>query len=416
MVQEIESNNNFAQAQNLGSLNSSLNTREVTGRVSLSDVNDVFKFRLGNGNSASDLELILEQNSSNNSDADLELFRDVNGNNLLDKGDFVINAFEQPQGSTKRLELGGLTGVYFARVRMDRGSDVGRGPIDYELTVNSEAGKRQEQEPNNSVAQADRIEGFLNGLRQIEGSVNKTSDVSDFYKFEVETPSKLTASISGFEGSKNMNFFLGKDFNGNGNLESNELIGNPSSTLNTRANNHERLETGTYFLRIDASTASSGTVDYNLFLNATPIRREDFSVKVERLTAKDDFEGFFDDGTGQADFRISVNAGRNTGNTRQFEEKNDLFPNFEVTDIRTSQLSRHIPFSISVKEDDQFRDDNVDIDPNGGLGLELSYDTLNQKITGEGIVAREGDLITVRGDGDAGDAEIQFRVNLQTFT
>ena len=50
-------------------------------------------------------------------------------------------------------------------------------------------------------------------------------------------------------------------------------------------------------------------------------------------------------------------------------------------------------------------------------GLELTYDTLTQKITGEGFVAREGDLVTVEGDGNGGErVRIQFRANFSTLT
>ena len=177
MVREIEPNNNFAQAQNLGSFKDN-SSRDVTGTVSLSDVNDVYKISLREP--SSNVELVLTQNSTNNSDADLEFFRDANRNDVLDKGDFIINAFDQPQGGTKQLKLEGLgNGTYFIRVRMDRGSDVGSGPINYQLTVRVDAGKQTEQEPNNNVAQADEIKGFVNSLRQAVGSVNKASDISD---------------------------------------------------------------------------------------------------------------------------------------------------------------------------------------------------------------------------------------------
>ena len=416
MVQEREPNNNFAQAQNLGSLEDN-SSRDVTGTVSLEDVNDVYKFDLRNA--SSNLELVLEQNSNNNSDADLELFRDANRNNVLDKGDFIINAFEQPQGDTKRLQLDGLgAGTYFARVRMDRGSDVGRGPINYQLTVRADSGKQNEQEPNDSLLQAENIKGFLNGQRQIVGSVNKADDVFDFYKFELEVPSKVFASISTAD-SNNLNFFLGRDFNNNGSLETNELIYDSlsSSTAKTKTIRPDRLEPGTYYLQISASNASSGTIDYNLFVSANPIRQEELTVEIMRLTAIDSFD------TGsKADFRINLDVGRNTGKNKKFDEQNDVFPDFEVTDLRTSEFYRFIPIEIKVKEeDDPFPDDNVDIQPFSGNSLALNYDTLTGEILQQGqgeVVGLKNDLITLEGNGNrrAKRARIEFQVRYRTRT
>lgn len=415
MVQEREANNNFAQAQHIGSLGDN-SSRDVTGTVSLDDVNDVYKFDLRNA--SNNLELVLEQTSNNNSDADLELFRDANRNNVLDKGDFIINAFNQPQGETKRLKLDGLgAGTYFTRVRMDRGSDVGSGPIDYRLSVRADSGKKTEQEPNNSLAQANEIEGFLNGLRQIVGSVNKADDVSDFYKFEIEVPSKVFASISTAD-SNNLNFFLGRDFNNNGSLETNELIYDSLSftTAKTKTIRPDRLEPGTYYLRIDASNTSSGTIGYNLFVSANPIRQEELTVEIMRLTAIDSFD------TGsKADFIINLDVGRNIGKSRKFAEQNDVFPAFEVTDLRTSEFSRFIPIKIKVKEDDSFSDDRVDIQPFSGNSLALNYDTLTGEILLQGqgeVVGLKNDLITLEGNGNrrAKRARIEFQVRYRTRT
>ena len=412
MVREIEPNNNFAQAQNLGSFKDN-SSRDVTGTVSLSDVNDVYKISLREP--SSNVELVLTQNSTNNSDADLEFFRDANRNDVLDKGDFIINAFDQPQGGTKQLKLEGLgNGTYFIRVRMDRGSDVGSGPINYKLTVRVDAGKQTEQEPNNSVAQADEIKGFVNSLRQAVGSVNKASDISDFYKFKLEVPSAVFASISTSDSS-NLDFFLAKDFNSNGSLETNELIYDAflSTTAKTKTIRPDRLEPGTYYLRINASNTSSGTVDYNLFVNANPIRREDLTVEITRLTAIDSFD------TGsRADFVINLDVGRNTSNSRKFEEQDDVFPDFEITDIRTSEFSRIIPIKIKVKEDDTFSDDDVDIQPFSGITLDLTYDTLTGEVKHQGqTIGLKNDLITLQGNGRRGAkrARIEFQVRYRTY-
>lgn len=425
-VQEKEQNNTFAQAQDLGSFkdNSSI---EVTGTVSLSDVNDVYQISLREP--SSNVELVLTQNSSNNSDADLEFFRDANRNNTLDQGDFIINAFEQPQGGTKQLKLIGLSGgAYFIRVRMDRGSDVGSGPINYKLTVRVDAGRQVEQESNNSIPQAEEIKGYLNGQRLIKGSVDRASDSVDFYKFKVEVPSRLSTSIS-TSNSSNLDFSAYRVFDDGTVLKLNNVqAATSTASAKTRAINHERIEPGIYALEVKPTNSSSGTVDYNLFVGATPIKKEILTVKVERLTAIDSFD------TGsQADFRVFLDVGRNTGKSKKMgSNDDDVFPNFELSDIRTSEFSRFIPIKIAAKDEDiGSKDEHVDLNRGSffpGNALELEYDTLTGKVEDYQVSGfADGELITVTGNGgsdvfdswlipDKKRGRVQFRVYFNTYT
>ena len=279
MVLDREPNNNFSQAQDLGILSSSSNGRFAKGSVSMTDVNDVYKFRLSaatRSDFTSNLQINLTQINNGNNDVDIELFRDINGNNQIDAGDLVINAFDQPQTGTKRLELRGMDdATYFVRVRKDRGPDVGTGQSSYRLDVTSQAAKGREREPNNSLAQADVIEGNLNDTRRFQGSVNRFTDSLDFYKFKVDTPSNFFASIVPQGGSDKINFFLAKDFNNNGRLEGNEFsVGRTfTDTGSGKIIGNENLQPGTYFLQVGASSRSSGTVSYDLALGAFPLRR-----------------------------------------------------------------------------------------------------------------------------------------------
>ena len=278
MVQEIEFNNNFAQAQDLGSFSSSSNSRTVNGSVNMSDVNDVFKFRLNAGSSsnfASNLQINLTQISNGNNDVDLELFNDANNNGFMDAGDKIIDSFNQAQKGNKSLEVRGMFDeTYFVRVRKDRGSDVGTGHSTYRLDITSQATQGQEQEPNNSLAQADVIEGNLNNNRRFQGSVRTSFDTFDFYKFKVDTPSQFFANITPQGGSNKVNFFLAKDFNNNGRLDGSEYsLGQTFEDNGSKKSiGHNNLQPGTYFLQVGSSSASAGaTVNYDLAVGAFPL-------------------------------------------------------------------------------------------------------------------------------------------------
>ena len=418
MVLDIESNNNFSQAQDLGTFSSSSNGNFATGSVSMTDVNDVYKFRLnapGLSDFTSNLQLNLTQIDNGNNDVDIELFQDINGNNQIDSGDLVVNAFDQPQTEAKRLTLRGMdNATYFVRVRKDRGPDVGTGQSSYRLDVTSQATIGQEQEPNNSILQPDIIEGNLNDYRRFQGSVNQSSDVTDFYTFQVETPSQFGSFIIPQGGSENINFFMAKDFNNNGILEGNEFAVSRNFFDNgfSRGFSNENLEPGTYFLQVGTSSASSGTVNYDLTVRATPLNRAELSVKVERLTAIDNFEGQL---SGEADFRITTSI-NGSSSSKKIDDKNDAFFNFDVVrSVSTNQ--RFIPFTISAKEEDlSSGDEKVDINPNSNRGLSLTYDSLTGRITGEGIMRSEDNLITLEGNNSDERARIQFRVNYRSFT
>ena len=108
----------------------------------------------------------------------------------------------------------------------------------------------------------------------------------------------------------------------------------------------------------------------------------------------------------------------------------DVFPNFELSDIRTSEFSRFIPIKIAAKDEDiGSKDDNVDIDRFWGHALVLHYDTLTGKFGGYGGVSgsANGELVTVTGNGgsdvfdsflipDKKRGRVQFRVYFNTYT
>lgn len=386
----------------------------TTGSVDQDDLVDYHRFQLINMGS---VRLDLKNLQAN---ADLRIIRDVNGNGRIDAGDELIGS-RNLGTANESITLDGLgVGTYFAEVKSVTGSNTIPASTSYELSLNYRKGVRDfESEPNDSFLAPDFIGGNLNTTRHFRGLVSTTDQV-DVYKFHVDTTTRFSATLSPDSGNANLQ--LVRDFNGNGVMDSYDLLNASyeTGTLTDRVYS-DRLVAGDYFLRV--LNAGSGSTAYDLNVTGTPVTEAKFGVTLERIKAVDDLEGW---GRGEADFYayMTINGEKQYFNNSNLHNDDDITPNFNFTkDV--SLDSRYIPFSIQVFETDgggvlSSDAEHVDINPLAGQkDLTLLYDTLTGRVLGDELspyrIYQEGESITLYGAGDSDRGMVTFRVNYSTY-
>jgi hypothetical protein len=232
--------------------------RTVNDSVSSIDINDFYRFTV---DTDSNLTLRL---SGLSADADVEIIRDSNYNGVVDPGE-VITRSDRGGSSEEVIDLRGLAGRYYARVLSYNGTN----NTNYTLSLSAGGGAfGTAPEPNNSSSQAYDI-GTLNGNRNFSGFVSSTSDLSDFYRFNLGKTSNFRLVLSGL--SQDADVEVIRDSNGNNVIDlSDEVIGQGRLSGSSRESiDRQNLAAGNYFARVYAYGTTNAT-NYNLFLLGQP--------------------------------------------------------------------------------------------------------------------------------------------------
>ncbi len=238
--------NTLGTANNLGALTAS---RSIDGFVGTSDTDDYYRFNL-NTNQALSLAL-----TGLSSDADLQLIRDFNSNGILDAGDILANS--DRSGSSPEFIFRDLAaGTYFARVSQYAGD------TNYTLTLTP-----QVDTAGNTLSSALNL-GALSGSRTVNEVIGAI-DTNDFYRFSLNTTSRLNLELNGLDAYANAQLI--QDLNGNGLIESNEILAATTRNAGDLGSSllSSTLNSGNYFIRVFPSDNTD--TRYSLSLTATAV-------------------------------------------------------------------------------------------------------------------------------------------------
>jgi Bacterial pre-peptidase C-terminal domain len=220
--------NSLATARNLGALNTS-SLRDFVGS---DDLQDLYRFQLtGDSNN---LTVTL---SNLTADADLYLIRDANDNGTIDFGETLASSFRGGSADDS-INLQNLAaGTYYLQVVQFTGN------TNYLLNATAVT----VTSPSASLAipldLSDLVD--LSGQSSITGAVDNTTNPYDFYRFDLTITSDLNLTLIGFGGDADL--YLARDFNDNGQIDSNELISYSGSLTSQESINANGLTAGTYY-------------------------------------------------------------------------------------------------------------------------------------------------------------------------
>jgi subtilisin family serine protease len=211
----------------------------LSGRVSTDRPDRYYRIEL-----ATDAKLHLEL-SQLESDANLKLYRQNKDGSKTQLASSTKAGKKPEEINRDRLSAG----VYVVRVKY-----AGSGQTDYTLK-----------------AMADRAGETLTTARDL-GTLGQKSvtdfvgdaDIEDYYRFAVNQPSNLKVAIAQLQGSVALE--IGQDRNGNGEIETDEILQSVMGARNGDISIEQPLLEGTYYLRINGEV---GETNYKLDLAAT---------------------------------------------------------------------------------------------------------------------------------------------------
>ena len=244
----VDPGNTLATARNIGILNTLQTFNDYVGS---GDANDFYRFTL-NGTNSVNLNL-----SGLSADADLQLIQDVNGNGAIDSGEILASS---TQGSTlpENLIRDLTAGTYFIHVFPFSGS------TNYTLTASATPNNAPADNAGNTLATARNI-GILNSLQTFSDYVG-SADANDFYRFTLNGTNSVSLNLSGL--SADADFQLIQDVNGNGAIDSGEILAYPWQNGTLPESLAIGLAAGNYYIRV---FPYSGSTTYTLTASATPI-------------------------------------------------------------------------------------------------------------------------------------------------
>ncbi len=244
--------NTLTTARNLGSVTGTVNVKEYVGQL---DGLDAYRFTL---NDLSNIQVNVQATSTN---TQIQLVRDINGNGLIDNGEVVVSATNFSSSYLSRFTQDLPVGTYFITVasRSTSASTL------YGLNlVATPFGGNGQPDPGNTLTTARNI-GVLSNTYSAKEHVG-TVDPEDFYRFTLNNAANLQARVTGTSG--NTIIQLIRDINGNGLIDSNEILESAtnfsSSYLSQFTENN--LQAGTYFFRVQprSNVSTNYTVDLTL--------------------------------------------------------------------------------------------------------------------------------------------------------
>jgi hypothetical protein len=366
----------ISNANTLGSLSG---TTTRTGFVGSNDSVDFYQFT-GGGN----VNITL---TGLNADADVQLIRDSNNNGLVDSSEIVASS---SRGSTadESINLSAIgSASYFVRVQQYSGDS------NYTLRLSN-------NNPNNLLAVEDNFGDMSSyGYRDRSSNVG-SNNTSNLYAFSLNTARDITLAMTGL--SSDADIRLIQDVNGNGIIDSGEVL--ETSARGGSANEviNKVLGAGNYFAQV---IQYSGDTNYNFrLLSATP----EVNLTVNQVNAIDNPDsGWFWD---NADYYSRISIGSSTTTTGAISNSNNIAPNWKHNAAATGQYTS---LAVELWDSDgglAGADDHVDIDSSVGLrDLNIYYDVVNNAVSGD-VSGTGGSMLTVNGSGDADRAQLRFTV------
>jgi hypothetical protein len=333
---------------------------------------------------------------SNN--ANVELIRDANRNGRIDPGETIFGSYN---ASTlpESMRIEGLgAGNYFLRVY-----SVNNASTDYTLEMKGIAGIPGEPSgvDSNSPQTAINILGQLSGVREFKGNVNADNDRSDYYRFTLNQAAAFQSFLTPQQGDTVQ--YLYHDVNRNRVMEPDELITFAKNGANTSLIMKETLAAGDYYLQVNKQ--QTGSTDYKLQLNATPISQAKLTIDINELRALEQFDNrVWGTSWHKADFYGTVTIDGKKHNFGTFQDR-DVLTGLKFTQA-VDPNKRFIGVEIEVYDADSGFDDYADISPWGSSqSITGRYDTVkNQFFGGWGMpfdsAFQEGQSVKLQGDGN----------------
>jgi hypothetical protein len=229
----------LAWEDDLGALGSSVitRTRNAASGVNDNNTSDIYRFTLG-GSRAVNIAL-----TGLTRDADLRLIRDSNGNGFADANEVVASSSlsgTNPDSINLRSLAGG---TYLVQVRQFSNNSTG-----YSLRLSSNT-------PNNLIAPQDNLGVLGSNVITRSGSIND-NNTADMYRFSLNSASAVNLALTGL--SRDADLALIRDANGNGVVDSSEVIASSSLGGTTPDSiNLRSLAAGTYYVQVRQFSANS---------------------------------------------------------------------------------------------------------------------------------------------------------------
>ena len=157
----------------------------------------------------------------------------------------------------------------------------------------------------------------------------------------------------------------------------------------------------------DGQSYSENSAIVSITVDSLP--SQEVTVTVHRIAEIDDMDWF----GGDADFRAIIGINGTSWTSPIQHNQNDISPNWQFTQEVTGTT---IPISLTVHDEDTivggetFAD--VDINPQSGNTLNLTYNLLTGEVTGSGVNGIAGNQIQMSGNGDADRANIWFSIDV----
>jgi hypothetical protein len=211
------------------------------------DPQDFFQFTL---QTPARIGLVLD-NLTN--DADLQLIQDANNNGTVDAGE-ILGSSTAGGISQELINRELPQGSYFINVSQFRGNS------NYNLTLFTEPLAFTPDTAGNTLSTARNAARLVttSNFSEFVGDL----DPNDFYRFELAKPGTVNASISDLTADADLRLI--QDINGNGAIESNEILRESLNVGTTAESVSADLDTGAYFVQV---TQGSGNTNYNLTIN-----------------------------------------------------------------------------------------------------------------------------------------------------
>ncbi|MEG4581643.1 S8 family serine peptidase [Microcoleus sp. MON1_C5] len=251
-----DDNNNLATARNLGAIAPTPQT--VSDFVGDGNPANFYRFSLTAPTK------ITANLTGLRSDADFSLIQDINGNNKVDAQD-ILESSENEATQQETISQDLLPGNYFLLVNQFEGN------TNYNLSLSGTPVNAPIPPNDNTVATARNVT-LTSAPQTFSGSVSDI-DSDDYYRINVTSQSDVNLKLSFANATENadVDLFLARDSNGDGEIDSDEIIDaseNPGSNLEEISLN--ALEAGEYIVLVEQIETSSGSTNYTLEASATP--------------------------------------------------------------------------------------------------------------------------------------------------
>ncbi|MBP0000050.1 MAG: S8 family serine peptidase [Cyanobacteria bacterium SID2] len=246
---EVDSDDSLINptTESLGFLSSAIDlgvvetVSDASGRIDSSNPEDLYRFHL---NTPTDIAFVLY---GLHADVDLELVRDTNNNGEIEASEILGGSYhsgDEPEVMGGFLEAG----TYYARVLQFGGETT------YSLKFDTDVMSSPNNRIANSLTTAIDLKSIA-GWRTERDRLN-WSETSDFYRFQLDTPSQFDLVVYG--NYSDVNLTISRDDNNNGSIDFDEIL---ATSTAWSVDISEMLDAGTYYVEV---SNFSGSANYNL--------------------------------------------------------------------------------------------------------------------------------------------------------